>query len=191
LQEYFAAQFIFLDAKEMQHKILEKIYNNPYFIQYYNLLELYYDIDYKGFRRCIIYNLLCEFKKFSLMCNIDNNSTILEKRNCELLFNGFPLFYYSKEEKDHLVIGKIIDWPNLNLNKYLKFKSIIQLPKSFYGFTNEKDSFIGYSLFSNKYYEIFNFLSNENFISKFKRPNRENDDFDSIFSQLMIEEGSA
>lgn len=67
LQEYFAAQFIFKDVKENQSKILETIYNSDNIEKYYNLLDLYYDIDIYGFRKSILLPLLKEYKE-SLGC---------------------------------------------------------------------------------------------------------------------------
>ncbi|ABG58460.1 NACHT domain-containing protein [Cytophaga hutchinsonii] len=61
LQEYFAAQFIFLDSKEAQKDILIKIYKHSDSDRFLNLLDLYYSIDYKSFSEVIIYNLLNDF----------------------------------------------------------------------------------------------------------------------------------
>lgn len=41
LQEYFAGQFIFLDAKEFQSDILRKLYASDNLNKYYNLLDMY------------------------------------------------------------------------------------------------------------------------------------------------------
>ncbi|MES2690793.1 MAG: NACHT domain-containing protein, partial [Bacteroidota bacterium] len=49
LQEYFAAQFIFLDSKEKQRDILLKIYKHENAIKFINVLDLYYSIDYRSF----------------------------------------------------------------------------------------------------------------------------------------------
>lgn len=51
LQEYFAAQFIFKDVKDNQDQILSIIYNGNNIEKYYNMLDLYYDIDTFGFRK--------------------------------------------------------------------------------------------------------------------------------------------
>lgn len=53
LQEYFAAQFIYLDSKIHQNLILEKIYNHDNLDKFINILDLYYDMDYKTFRNTI------------------------------------------------------------------------------------------------------------------------------------------
>lgn len=58
LQEYFAAQFIYLDAKSKQEIILAKLYKSKNLENYINVLDLYYDMDYKGFRNVIIKDLV-------------------------------------------------------------------------------------------------------------------------------------
>src|ERR1044072_3428994 len=64
LQEYFAAQFIYLDSKEQQSKILCQLYNNPSLDKFVNILDLYYDIDPKTFRSTILYDYLLQFKTY-------------------------------------------------------------------------------------------------------------------------------
>lgn len=61
LQEYFAAQFIYVDSKEKQKQILLKFYNHKDFQNYLNILDLYYSIDYKSFNEVIIHTLLVDF----------------------------------------------------------------------------------------------------------------------------------
>ena len=53
LLEYFAARFIFCDAKENQDRILKAIYDSEHIDKYINMLDLYYDIDLKGFSKNI------------------------------------------------------------------------------------------------------------------------------------------
>lgn len=62
LQEYFAAQFIFKDVKENQDQILSTIYNGNNIEKYFNMLDLYYDIDLFGFRKNMLLPLLKEYK---------------------------------------------------------------------------------------------------------------------------------
>lgn len=61
IQEYFAAQYICVDAKDKQAKILRSIYRSEGNERYINVLDLCYDIDYKTFRNTIIYELLNDF----------------------------------------------------------------------------------------------------------------------------------
>lgn len=62
LQEYFSAQFIYLDAKGQQEKILMQIYNNNGIDKFINVLDLYYDIDTKTFRKTILFEYLKTFE---------------------------------------------------------------------------------------------------------------------------------
>ena len=64
LHEYFAAQFIYMDAKNKQNEILLSIYNSPRVKEHINVLDLYYDMDYKTFRNVIEYDLLKQYIKY-------------------------------------------------------------------------------------------------------------------------------
>lgn len=66
LQEYFAAQFIYLDSKSKQKDILIKLYTSNENERFLNVLDLYYSIDYKSFKEIIVYDILLNFKKHLL-----------------------------------------------------------------------------------------------------------------------------
>ena len=90
LMEYFAARFIAEDAKDKQDMILSSIYNSNDVNKYINMLDIYYDIDYKGFSKNIILPLLEKYQKYYYdhyyeSANIDNN--LIEERISVL----FPL----------------------------------------------------------------------------------------------------
>ena len=96
IQEYFAALFIRMDAKRNQSEILEKmIQSNSY--QYLNVLDLYYDLDYRSFRNTIIYKLVCEYIKYfesSYQSNYDIN---VEAVNLRKSFTfGRHIVYFSR-----------------------------------------------------------------------------------------------
>lgn len=61
LQDYFAAQFIWLDTGEKKPEVLRKIARSGDNEKYENVLDLYYEMDYKAFRQVIIYDYLAEF----------------------------------------------------------------------------------------------------------------------------------
>lgn len=63
-QEYFAASYICIDAKEKQKEYLEKMTSEINILKYFNILDFCYDIDYKGFKRFVIYPIIKEFEKF-------------------------------------------------------------------------------------------------------------------------------
>lgn len=60
-QEYFAASYIYCDCKEQHQALLKKIIQKDNVKKYYNILDFYYDIDYKGFKRVVLYPILSEF----------------------------------------------------------------------------------------------------------------------------------
>ncbi|QHI37970.1 hypothetical protein IMCC3317_33530 [Kordia antarctica] len=64
LQDYFAAKFIWIDAKESRIDILIKIFHDEQNQRFYNVLLLYFELDRKGFEHTILKLLLIEFKKF-------------------------------------------------------------------------------------------------------------------------------
>lgn len=61
LQEYFAAQFIFIDSKEIQKDILEHIAFHKNNMSYINVLDLYRSMDPLGFEDVITLSLLDKF----------------------------------------------------------------------------------------------------------------------------------
>tara|TARA_R110002051_G_scaffold254217_4_gene313159 strand:- start:8 stop:2014 length:2007 start_codon:yes stop_codon:yes gene_type:complete len=61
LQEYFSAQFIYLDSKNKQNLILEKLFNHSNIEKFINVLDLYYDMDYRTFRNVIEKSILEEY----------------------------------------------------------------------------------------------------------------------------------
>lgn len=61
LQEYFAAQFIFIDSKEIQSDILKRMAFHENNLSYINVLDLYRSMDPSGFDVVITQNLLTKF----------------------------------------------------------------------------------------------------------------------------------
>src|SRR5690606_2279610 len=61
LQEYFAAQFIFIDSKEIQSDILIRMAFHENNLSYINVLDLYRSMDPSGFDGVITQNLLTKF----------------------------------------------------------------------------------------------------------------------------------
>lgn len=64
IQEYFAAQYIYKDAKENQDKILSAMFNSKMLDKYLNLLDIYYDIDFQSFAKNITLPLLKQYCSF-------------------------------------------------------------------------------------------------------------------------------
>ncbi|WP_431242483.1 NACHT domain-containing protein [Flavobacterium sp. P21] len=62
-QEYFAAEYICRDSKEMQISILNQMYNSSKSEKYSFIFKLCYDIDFKPFREAVLVPYLNEFVK--------------------------------------------------------------------------------------------------------------------------------
>ena len=61
MQEYFAAQFIYQDAKNNQDAILKALIQSDNVESYINLLDLYYDIDNYGFNKNVTLTVCDKF----------------------------------------------------------------------------------------------------------------------------------
>lgn len=114
LQEYFAAQFIYLDSKEKQSKILLQIYNNPSLDKFINILDLYYDIDTKAFRSTILYQFLVAFKDH-FNSTFQNKNYTLPNRDIslrkEICFLTQP-FIFTTSQKDGFDSNKLNEMIN-------------------------------------------------------------------------------
>lgn len=64
LMEYFAARFLSEDVSEKQDYYLSDIYHDEAISKYGNMLDLFYDIDYKGFSKGIMLPFLEEYVKY-------------------------------------------------------------------------------------------------------------------------------
>lgn len=64
MQEYFAARFIYMDAKSNQDKLLSTMYNSKRVEFYYNIFDIYYDIDNFSFKKNVILPFLKEFESY-------------------------------------------------------------------------------------------------------------------------------
>ncbi|WP_288423560.1 NACHT domain-containing protein [uncultured Spirosoma sp.] len=94
LQEYFAAQFVHIDAKNLQSRILIKIITSQRAESYLNFLDLYHSIDPQTFENIVIKSILEAYVQF---CNDNKFYNIsddeIEKR-LELTFlNNYYIVY--------------------------------------------------------------------------------------------------
>lgn len=64
IMEYFAAQYICIDAKDRQESILLNLYNSINSSNYVNVLDLCYDIDYKTFRYSVVKEFLIDYLNY-------------------------------------------------------------------------------------------------------------------------------
>lgn len=66
MQEYFAARYIYMDVQYCQDELLTTMYNSSKIEHYYNLFDIYYDIDVFSFKKNIVLPLLYSFRDFFL-----------------------------------------------------------------------------------------------------------------------------
>lgn len=64
LQEYFTAKFIYMDSKTEQDSLLQAMTNSNRVQLYYNIFDIYFDIDNYGFLKNVVLPLLEEFRDF-------------------------------------------------------------------------------------------------------------------------------
>jgi len=174
LQGYFAAQFIYLDSKERQNIILSKLYNHTNLEKFINLLDLYYDMDYKAFRNIIEYNLLKEYSTFERPIYSDTHDGITKEeiiRRKELLFlNDSYLFEAKHEDGKHPFAN---DKLNIMLDKFTKdlkfaenrFPGILVLPpksQNCYVIHHQSTKFSVLLLLLNKKNSIVSEIKNDN-----------------------------
>ena len=121
LQDYFAAQFIWLDSNDDKKDILKRMVRSEENQKYYNVLDLYYDMDYKSFRQIIIYDYLVDVTNHYELSTVIKSKTKLTEEEINyiksnifgqcffILINrkdlGFFDGYNPKEEIDSQIIN--------------------------------------------------------------------------------------
>lgn len=91
LMEYFAARFIAVDSQN-KDEILTAIYNSQHFTNYINMLDIYFDIDAKGFSKNIVLPFCVGYLNFfnNNYIEIKNiNKKLIEERIALLFINDF------------------------------------------------------------------------------------------------------
>lgn len=132
LQEYFAAQFIYLDSKGQQSKILLQLYNNPSLDKFINILDLYYDIDTKTFRSTILFELLQLYKNYYNSIFQDKRYTIsqeiisLRKEVCFLI----EPFVFTMPKREDRIYHKELDEMIFKLGKNRRISCSLGSPDS-------------------------------------------------------------
>lgn len=112
-QEYFAASYICFDAKENQSKFLKIVSRKDKIEKYYNVLDFYYDIDYKGFLKNIIYPIINDMEQYykqSYCSNKYNNYDIeqIQLRKAILFkYEKIKIKKLDEKEKKYIAENKI------------------------------------------------------------------------------------
>lgn len=107
IQEYFAAQFIYKDAKENQDAILSTMYRSINVDKYFNLLDIYYDIDNWGFAKNITKSICEEFCLFYEEKIKTKRNTVITQENIDdriglLFLNDTLIVKYHHNNKNNI-----------------------------------------------------------------------------------------
>ncbi len=104
LQEYFAAQYLYLDAKENQQEILKHISFHQENSSFLNVIDLYRSIDPTGFENVVVYKLLEDY--FKCLNYSYKNFTGNDKLERQQFIYGFHIFlinfpYLPRTKENH------------------------------------------------------------------------------------------
>ncbi|HLU85151.1 MAG TPA: NACHT domain-containing protein [Vicingaceae bacterium] len=122
LQDYFAAKFIWIDSKESQLPILEKIYKDPKVKRFHNLLTIYYELDPNGFDNTILKWTLTDFQTFVASSYKDwNKKDKRIKTRIENHYNKSCVIAITKKE-DYDIIRSGKDKRNRDTHEYYRKK---------------------------------------------------------------------
>jgi hypothetical protein len=120
MQEYFAADYINRDSAEQKDMILERIINSSNIYYYSNLINIYSDLDKKGFQQKIVLPVLDDYITYvdsPLPIYNQCNKNSVRLRRQILYHTGVPLCiyvltdeeYYSRDESGyHKVITSLL-----------------------------------------------------------------------------------
>lgn len=155
LQEYFAAQFIFLDTKNNQDSVLSALLKSKRLENYINLLDIYSDIDRFGFNKNIILPVLKEFQQYYVsqyhtISGINEDSV---KLRISLLYQNWHIILRHKAVKEPFDdIGELLRLTNIS-----HFFSITCLD------ANKKGNMAYTYVFNNvrKWYKLLGLLSHK------------------------------
>lgn len=157
LQDYFAAKFIWIDAKESRVDILKKIFHDEENQRFFNVLVLYCELDRKGFEHTILKWLLIEFKDFAdTHYNDFSKDEVSVKERIQIHFFYKDLFFVFKDDSSNLSDDALLE-------KLLKEANREDLSSSSYTWKRLKNNRSGVLLTKNMkyFYRLFRDLISE------------------------------
>ncbi|WP_298507886.1 NACHT domain-containing NTPase [uncultured Kordia sp.] len=161
LQDYFAAKFIWVDAKESRIDILKKIYEDEENQRFFNVLLLYCELDRKGFEYTILKWFLEKFRDYDntsyndfsktkklvkerVVMHFNKNIEIINirKKGLEMqIFNSFikrnPLNYSSRSMRNLNVSGPYTMVINSSV-KSISLQNVVRLIKEIFSDITEE-----------------------------------------------------
>lgn len=136
LMEYFAALFVFWDAKQNQDTILEAISQSKHVDKYINMLDLYYDIDTNGFLKNITLPLCENYVKFydEHSIQISVNNELVDERIAFLFWGKYA--FVTKPDESMLKDSWELDNLGFSINEIERYgygdDECLYLAKSFF-----------------------------------------------------------
>ena len=104
MQEYFAAMFIHEDARNSQKTILERMLQSQWMSRYVNLFDIYYDIDYEGFRDSVLDKIVTDYLQYfqDNFAEVPGISPQSVKERLEILYKNKAIFAFLPSTDDSL-----------------------------------------------------------------------------------------
>ena len=104
MQEYFAAMFIHEDARNSQKAILERMLQSQWMSRYVNLFDIYYDIDYEGFRDSVLDKIVTDYLQYfqDNFAEVPGISPQSVKERLEILYKNKVIFAFLPSMDDNL-----------------------------------------------------------------------------------------
>jgi hypothetical protein len=126
MQEYFAARYIYMDVQYCQDELLSAMYNSSKIEHYYNLFDIYYDIDVFSFKKNIVLPLLYSFRDFfqSIYHEVKGIPDNLVRERIGLLFLKKVWMANNKSEtadEDFIFLEKVCALNHLNYTNMVSY----------------------------------------------------------------------
>lgn len=160
MQEYFAAMFIHEDARDSQNAILVRMLQSQWMSRYINLFDIYYDIDYVGFRDSVLNKIVTDYLKYyhDNLSDVPGISPQSVKERLEIMYNGKVIFAFVPSIDEGLDgFWKLIPGDNamrmeyasgmgmtLGGRKFICYSSSSELSRLLYMLFGKNDSICGF-----------------------------------------------
>lgn len=175
MQEYFAALFIHDDARNSQKAILEKMLQSQWMEQYINLFDIYYDIDYEGFRDSVLNKIVTDYLHYyqARIAEVPGISSQSVKERLEIMYQCKVIFAFLPNGiKDMENIWKLMpEGKNLeyrsgmsmpiNGRRFVTYNSTSELNRLLFMLVGKKDPLCGFFNCSGKNRVYVGFPDNE------------------------------
>ncbi len=175
MQEYFAALFIHEDARDSQKAILEKMLQSQWMGQYINLFDIYYDIDYEGFRDSVLNRIVTDYLSYyqENYAEVSGISAQSVKERLEIVYQNKAVFaFLSSDDESMESIWKLMPegknwdyWSGMSMTiggrRFVTYNSTSELNRLLFMLVGKKDPLCGFFNCSGKNRVYVGFPDNE------------------------------